>query len=42
MCVRIATGNEEKLKPYMTYPIPKICQFFRNPYKYMELVMFVC
>ena len=42
MCARIVTGNEEKLKPYMTYLIQQICHFFPNPHKYMELVMFLC
>ena len=42
MCMHIVTGNEEKLKPYMTYLIPQIRNRFRNPRKFMELVMFVC
>ena len=42
MSIRIVTGNEEKQTPYMTYLIQQICDFFRNPDNYMELVMFVC
>ena len=42
MCVRIVTGNEEKLKPYMTFLIPQIGHLFRNPRKCVELAMLVC
>ena len=42
MSIRIVTGNEEKPKPYVIYLIQQICDFFRNPNNYMELVMFVC